>query len=130
MQAALHGQGFKLVPAIERYSPALLPASQFHFLREEKLVPARVAILINLLRHQLDAANPADKGRKARRPVCGTVELDVPDVFDADASVLDQLGQGVHVAKPIHQHIGTLAGGEDVARMCDGRGSGSCGRGC
>ena len=38
-------------------------------------------------------------------------------MFDADGLVVDQLGQRVHVAEAIDQHVRPLAGGEDVAHI-------------
>lgn len=40
--------------------------------------------------------------------------------FGAHGFVIDQLGQRIHLAIDIDQHIGPLAGGQDVALLCQG----------
>ena len=67
-----------MLPAVERRRVALLAFRQFLFLREEKLVPGGVTVLVNLLRYQLDAGDATDEGGKAGRPMGGAVEFDAP----------------------------------------------------
>ena len=48
------------------------------FCARKSVVPGGVAVLVNLLRNQLDAGNAADEGGQTLRPVRGAVESDTP----------------------------------------------------